>query len=78
MKKKAYISVNKQIINRNARNGTNEPAISWRIGKSGKSHYVKEITINGPCRLIYDPHKPILKCGARLVIITELEYILPA
>ncbi|HYT46494.1 MAG TPA: hypothetical protein VEP90_29460 [Methylomirabilota bacterium] len=75
MKKKAYVSVNKHVILRNARNGTSEPAISWRIGKSGKSHYVKELVINGPCKLMYDPHKPILKCGARLVIETESEYI---
>jgi hypothetical protein len=76
MKKLAYISVNRQIIARNARHGTKEPAISVRIGKSGKPRYVRSLKINGPSKLLYDPSKPILKCGARLVIITEAEHVL--
>ncbi len=73
--KKAYISINRQIIARNARNGTSDNAISYRIGKSGKPVYVRELTITGPSTLRYSPHKPILKCGARLVIETEEDYI---
>jgi hypothetical protein len=72
---KAYISVNRQIIARNARHKTSDPAISYRRGKSGKPTYVKELIIDGPCKLMYDPLKPILKCGARLVIETEMKYI---
>jgi hypothetical protein len=47
-----------------------------RIGKSGKPRYVRKLTIKGPSQLVYDPAKPILKCGARLVIITEAEHVL--
>ena len=73
--KMAYVSVNRQVIARNARNGGKEPAISVRIGKSGSPKYVKKLKINGPCELVYDPEKPILKCGARLVIVTKPEFV---
>jgi hypothetical protein len=33
--------------------------------------YTREIRINGPSRLVYDPAKRILSCGARLVIEAE-------
>jgi hypothetical protein len=71
MPKLAYISVNKQTIARNARKGTADAAIAVRFGRSGKPTYVNRLTVNGPCELIYDPMRPILKCGARLVLVTD-------
>lgn len=73
--KHAYVSVNRQIISRNSRTGSRDAAISVRVGKSGKPRYVKRLKINGPSELLYDPAKPILKCGARLVIVTRPEYV---
>ena len=71
--KTTYIHVNKQTIYRNARHGTNEPAVKFQRGKYGKATYCHEVEIDGPSRVIYSAHKPILKCGARLVIATEAE-----
>lgn len=68
-----YISINKHVIARNARHGTNEPAIAVRTSKSAKAQYCHEAEIQGPSKLVYSPDKPILRCGARLVLITEAE-----
>jgi hypothetical protein len=35
----------------------------------------REIKINGPSRLVYDPHNCILSCGARLVIEADASSI---
>jgi hypothetical protein len=67
-----YVSINGHTIRKNAVTGSNEPPI--RIAKSkndGKPRYAREIAIHGPSRLIYSPEKPILKCGARLVLEAE-------
>lgn len=66
-----YIQVNKQVIASNRKNGTNEPAVSFRKGKYGKPTYAFEVEWDGPSKVIYSPHKPLLPCGARLVIATE-------
>lgn len=68
-----YIHVNRTTIAKNARNGTNDPAVRFQRGKYGKSTYCHEVEIAGPSRMIYSPHKPILPCGARLVVATEAE-----
>ena len=70
-----YVSINKHIIAKNARHGTKEPPISIRKTKSGKAKYVQSVKISGPCELIYSPDKPILKCGARLVLITKDAFV---
>ena len=75
MKKKAYIFVNRHTILRNSKHGEKNPPIGVRIGKSGQAKYVSELNINGPCKIIYTPEKPILKCGARLVIEVDQEYV---
>lgn len=64
-----YVSINGHIIRKNAKHGTNIAPI--RIAKSRsdkKPQYAHEITITGASRLLYSPDKPILSCGARLVI----------
>lgn len=65
-----YVNVNRQTIFKNAKHGTNEPPISIQKGKSGKRTYHHRVKI-ADGELIYSPHDPILKCGARLVIATE-------
>ena len=67
-----YISINGHVIRGNARNGTKTPPIRIARGRSDKSPtYAREIEIEGPSRLVYSPDKPVLSCGARLVIATE-------
>ncbi len=66
-----FVSVNKQTIARNARHGEKNPPIRIARGKSGKPSYAHEIRVSGPCRLVYDSEKPLLKCGARLVLVTD-------
>lgn len=71
---KVYISVNKHKIASNARCGTNDPPISIRFSKSGKPIYTDHVTVTGgKVELLYCPDKPILKCGARLVMTVENE-----
>jgi hypothetical protein len=73
--KLAYISVNKQTVARNSRTGSKDAAIAVRFGKSGKAFYTNSVKINGPSELVYDPTKPILRCGARLVLIAPADAI---
>lgn len=61
-----YISVNKYKIR------SNEPAIRVAKTKSAKPEYFRSIKVNGPFEMIQSD-KPILKCGARLVIKTDAE-----
>ena len=66
-----YVSINAGIIRLNAINGTDLPPIRIARTKSDqKPRYAREIEINGKCKLVYSPKKPILKCGARLVLET--------
>lgn len=68
-----YISVNRQTIAHNRKHGTDDPPLRIAKGKHGNPVYAREIEIVGPSRVVYDPVKPILKCGARLAIATESE-----
>jgi hypothetical protein len=67
---KTIINVNKHVIAKNLRHGTNEPPIMFRRGASGKATYAHAVEILGPARIIHSPDKP-LKCGARVWIETE-------
>ena len=71
-KKKKYIHVNQHVIRANKKNNTNDPVI---IIKQGKSNiYCHEVNILGPSRVVYGGNeKPLLSCGARVVIETEAE-----
>ena len=68
-----YVNVNRNTIFSNAKNGKNEPPISFQKGKWGKRSYHRIKLKDG--EMIYSPHSPILKCVSRLVIITENEPI---
>ena len=65
---KKYIHINQHIIRRNKSNGYNEPVITVKTYKS--NDYGHEVTVNGPCKIVYSPDKP-LSCGARVWIETE-------
>lgn len=64
-----YVSINAGTIRKNAITGSNDPPIRIARGKSDqKPRYAHSIEIKGECRLSYRPKRPILRCGARLVI----------
>jgi hypothetical protein len=64
-----YVSINAGVIRLNAIQGTDLPPIRVARTKSDqKPRYASEIEITGKCRLTYSPKKPILKCGARMVL----------
>jgi hypothetical protein len=67
-----YVSINAGTIRKNAVTGSNEPPIRIARSKSDKKpRYAHAIEITGKCKLIYSPRKPILRCGARLVLQAE-------
>ena len=69
-KKKTYIHVNQHVIRANKKHGANDPVITIKQGS--KNTYCHEVEIKGPSRMIYGGNdKPILSCGARVVIETE-------
>lgn len=67
---KQIIHVAQDAIRRNAKDGTNDPAIIIRDYKgSTRHHEVELMTPDGRvvAKMVYSPHKP-LDCGARLWI----------
>ena len=70
--KKTFIHVNQHKIRANKKHGTDEPVITVKPGS--KNTYCHEVEIAGPSRVMYGGNdKPILSCGARVVIETESE-----
>lgn len=66
---RSYVSINAHTIRHNAVTGSDGPPIRIARTKSDKKpRYAHSIEINHPARLIYDPCKKILACGARLVL----------
>ena len=69
---KTYIHVNQHKIRANKKHGTNEPVITVKQGK--KNTYCHSVEVMGPSVVRYGGNeKPILPCGARVVIETESE-----
>jgi hypothetical protein len=72
---KSKIHVNQHNIRSNKTNGTNLPVITIKQGR--KNTYCNEVEILGPSRIVYAGDgcdvKPLLSCGARVVIETESE-----
>jgi hypothetical protein len=75
MKMKTRIHVNQHHVRSNKTKGTDLPVITVKQGK--KNTYCNEVEILGPSKIIYcgsgNDVKPILSCGARVVIETESE-----
>ena len=69
---KKYIHVNQHKIRSNKKHGTDEPVITIKEGKTNT--YCHAVDIKGPSRVLYGgSEKPLLSCGARVVIETESE-----
>ena len=69
---KTYIHVNQHKIRANKKHGTNEPVIT--VKKCLENTYCHEVEVLGPSTIMYGGNdKPILSCGARVVIMTESE-----
>ena len=69
-KAKTYIHVNQHKIRANKKHGTNEPVITVKSGRTNT--YCHEVKINGPSSVLYGGNdKPLLSCGARVVMVTE-------
>lgn len=67
---KKYIHVNQHVIRANKKNGTNDPVITIKEGRTNT--YCHSVAINGPAVVKYGGNdKPLLPCGARVVIETE-------
>ena len=69
---KTYIHVNQHKIRANKKHGTNEHVITVKRGK--ENTYCHEVKVLGPSTVVYGGNdKPLLSCGARVVIMTEGE-----
>tara|TARA_R110001599_G_scaffold75079_1_gene206465 strand:+ start:330 stop:557 length:228 start_codon:yes stop_codon:yes gene_type:complete len=69
---KKYIHVNQHKIRANKKHGTDEPVITIKAGKTNT--YCHEVEVLGSSIIRYGGNdKPILSCGARVVIETESE-----
>jgi len=69
---KKYIHVNQHTIRSNLKHGKHDPVLTVKEGK--KNTYGHSVRINGPSEVIYGGNnKPLLSCGARVVIVTEAD-----
>lgn len=70
---KSKIHVNQHNIRSNKTKGTDLPVITIKQGR--KNTYCNEVEILGPSKIIYAGEgcdvKPLLSCGARVIIETE-------
>jgi hypothetical protein len=65
---KKVIHVNQHKIKSNRKTGLNEPVLTVKTYKT--NDYAHEVYIDGPCKIIYRPNKP-LSCGAEVWIEVE-------
>ncbi len=65
---KKRIHINQHVIRANAKNGTNDPAITVKTSK--QNIYAHRVEIDGPSSVVYSPDKP-LSCGARVWVETD-------
>ena len=59
------IHVNQHVIRDNAKTGERNPVFT--VKNRGNNTYAQEVEIQGRCRLVYSPDKP-LSCGAKVWI----------
>lgn len=59
------IHVNQHVIRANAKTGERNPVFT--VKNRGTNNYAQEVEIQGRCRLVYSPDKP-LSCGAKVWI----------
>lgn len=65
---KTVIHVNQHIIKSNRKNKENKPVLTVKTYKS--NDYAHEVEIDGPCKIVYSPNKP-LSCGAHVWLETH-------
>jgi len=68
------IHINQHNIRSNKTKDTDLPVITIKVGS--KNYYCNEIEINGPSKLSYcgsGDQKPLMSCGARVVLETTSE-----
>lgn len=72
---KKFIHVNQHNIRSNKTKGTELPVITIKQGRTNT--YCNEVEILGPSKIVYGgagcDMKPLLSCGARVIIETESE-----
>ena len=69
---KKYIHVNQHKIRSNLKHGKYEPVITIKQGSTNT--YCHGVDVLGPSRIVYGGNnKPLLSCGARVVIETEAD-----
>ena len=69
---KTIIHVNQHAIRRNIKADEKEPVLTVKTYK--QNNYANEVKIEGPCKLVYSPDKP-LSCGARVWIETQSKVV---
>lgn len=68
MKTKSH--VNQHVIRANRKTGDRKPPLTVKCGKTNA--YAFEVTVSGPCRIVYRPDTP-LPCGATCWVETDAE-----
>lgn len=69
---KTYIHVNQHVIKANKKNGTNDPVLTVKRGRTNT--YGHRVKIFGESEVIYSGNSStLLPCGARVAIVTEAE-----
>ncbi len=69
---KKRIHVNMHVVRKNQKTGERNPVLTVKTSKSNE--YYHEIEVDGPCKIVYSPDKP-LSCGARVWIETESDIV---
>jgi hypothetical protein len=67
---KTIVHVNQHVIKKNSKTGSRDPVLTVKTYKTNE--YGSEVNIEGPCKIVYRPDKP-LSCGAKVWIETEAE-----
>lgn len=67
---KTIIHVNQHLIRHNNKTGERLPVLTVKGSRGNRRAHVA--VINGPCRVVYSPDKP-LPCGARVWIETSAD-----
>jgi hypothetical protein len=68
---KKRIHINQHNIKANRKNNNSDlPVITVKTYKDNQ--YGHEVIVNGPCRIVYQPDKP-LSCGAHVWIETDAD-----
>ena len=69
---KTIVHVNQHVIKANGKSGARDPVLTVKTYKDNT--YAHEVSITGPCKVIYSPDKP-LSCGAKVWIETQSEVV---